>query len=225
VVRIDIVSDVVCPWCYVGKRQLERAIEQLCREHPELPAPVVAWHPFQLNPDMPDEGMDRQFYLERKFGTSSPADIYSRVKSAAAAVNLELPIEGIPRVPNTQLAHSLMAACEPNSDLAMKLAEALFQAFFVDHLDMSSANVLRSIASHVGMQTSAIDQAFTPAALEQIRERDSMVREQGISGVPFFIVNQSQAVSGAVGTEALYQLLHESLNSSGHTSKDPRTHS
>ncbi len=224
-VRIDIVSDVVCPWCYVGKRQLERAIEQFCRAHPELPAPVVTWHPFQLNPEMPEEGMDRQFYLERKFGTASPADIYARVKGAAAQVNLELPIEGIPRVPNTQVAHSLMAVCESTPDTAMRLAEALFKAFFVDHLDMASSSVLRSIARGAGLDEASIDQAFSPQALAHIRERDSMVREQGISGVPFFIVNQSQAVSGAVGTEALYQLLHESLNSSGHTSKDPRTHS
>jgi predicted DsbA family dithiol-disulfide isomerase len=225
VVRIDIVSDVVCPWCYVGKRQLERAIEQLCREHPQMPAPEVVWHPFQLNPDMPEQGMDRQHYLERKFGNADTALIYARVKEAAAQVGLDLPLEHISRVPNTQSAHALMAACQEDSEQAMRLAEGLFQAFFVEHHDLSSPNVLRSLALGAGLTSEQIEQALSPSALTQIQERDAAVREQGITGVPFFVVNQSQAVSGAVGTASLYQLLQESLKSSGYPSKDPRTHS
>jgi predicted DsbA family dithiol-disulfide isomerase len=101
----------------------------------------------------------------------------------------------------------------------------LFKAFFVEHLDLSSGDVLRSLALSAGLTAEQIEQALSAGALSQIQERDAAVREQGITGVPFFIVNQSQAVSGAVGTASLYQLLQESLKSSGYTSKDPGTHS
>ena len=102
---IDVVSDVVCPWCYIGKRKLEAALEQA--RAAGLPEPEVRWHPFQLNPDLPAEGVSRKSYLEEKFGGAErAAEIYARVKAAGKAVGLDLHIDGITRQPNTLAAHA-----------------------------------------------------------------------------------------------------------------------
>src|SRR5690606_37700823 len=104
---IDVVSDVVCPWCYIGKRKLETALTQA--RSAGLPEPQIRWHPFQLNPDLPAEGVSRKSYLEDKFGGAErAAEIYARVKAAGKAVGLDLDIDGITRQPNTLAAHALI---------------------------------------------------------------------------------------------------------------------
>ncbi len=207
--QIDIVSDIVCPWCYVGKRQLEAAMELFHAQHPEVSV-QVNWHPFQLNPDMNLSGISRTDYLKSKFGAADPAPIYARVKQAAAQVNLELPVEGILRQPNTALAHSLVGAAVSEQQ-QNDLVERLFRAYFVEHVDFTQTHALQHIAAQAGYTPEQIAQASSQASLTQAQDRDAQVRAQGITGVPFFIVNQSKAVSGAVGTQALFELLTDSL--------------
>ncbi|MEP6969143.1 MAG: DsbA family protein, partial [Betaproteobacteria bacterium] len=113
---IDVVSDVVCPWCYIGKRKLEAALE-LARVA-GLPAPEVRWHPFQLNPDLPAQGISRKQYLEDKFGGAQrAAEIYARVKAAGQSAGLELNIDGISLQPNTLAAHALLAFAQQHDGL------------------------------------------------------------------------------------------------------------
>jgi predicted DsbA family dithiol-disulfide isomerase len=207
--RIDIVSDIVCPWCYVGKRQLEAALELFRQQHPAVSV-QVNWHPFQLNPDMQRTGISRADYLKSKFGAADPAPIYARVKQAAAQVNLDLPVEGILRQPNTALAHSLVGASK-SQEQQDDIIERMFRAYFVEHVDFTQTAALELIASAAGYSPEQIAQASSEASIAQTQDRDTQVRAQGITGVPFFIVNQAKAVSGAVGAQALHDLLIDSL--------------
>src|SRR3954469_19876532 len=105
---VDVVSDVVCPWCYIGKRKLEQALQRLRDEEPELEV-AVHWHPFQLNPDLPREGIPRRDYLNAKFGAARADQVYARVTEAGAGVGIPLNFAGIQRQPNTLDAHRLVA--------------------------------------------------------------------------------------------------------------------
>src|SRR5690606_14319228 len=127
--RVDVISDVVCPWCYVGKRQLEDALARWREAHPDSPAPRVRWHPFQLNPDMPEEGIARADYLARKFGSPDPGAIYQRVGAAARAVGLEPDFAKIARQPNTLRAHALVGAARDEAQ-QQAIVERLFRAYF-----------------------------------------------------------------------------------------------
>lgn len=201
--RVDVVSDVVCPWCFVGKRQLERALARWAESHPGEPEPVVAWHPFQLNPDMPAEGMDRAEYLQEKFGRSDSAEIYDRVKHAAAQVDLTLAIESISRQPNTLRAHALIAA-GADAGLQDALAEAFFDAYFHDGRDLTDRETLAQIARGAGLDEERIAAALDDFEVQrEVHAADVRARKLGISGVPFFVVDQRLGVSGAAGVDTL----------------------
>ena len=200
--RIDVVSDVVCPWCYVGKRQLEAALARWRDAHPDAPVPMVRWHPFQLNPDLPDEGMSRADYLREKFGASDPAAIYQRVSAAAHAVGLAPEFAKIARQPNTLRAHALIAAAQ--GDAQQAIVERLFRAYFVEGADLTSRETLAALAREAGLDEAAIRAALDDgAALERARQADLDARELGIGGVPFFVVDGKVGVSGAQGADAL----------------------
>lgn len=205
---IDIVSDVVCPWCFVGKRQIEEAIERYRATHPEITV-TTRWHPFQLNPDLPAEGVARSDYLRAKFGTDNTQGLYARVRGAAQTVGLSLDMESIARQPNTIAAHALLElAAEEGCQDAM--AEALFRAYFQQGRDLTDHEVLRAIAQLGGLSEPAIDRALSDAALHQrVADADRRAREAGISGVPCFIINRRSAVSGAQGPEVLLEVMED----------------
>lgn len=201
-IRIDVVSDVVCPWCFVGKRQLEAALARWRETHPGQPVDVH-WHPFQLNPDLPDEGVSRSDYLAQKFGSADTSRIYANVQRAAGAVDLSLAIDAIARQPNTLRAHALMAAA-PDEASQDALAEALFTAYFQEGRDLTDLAQLRDIARAAGLADPAIERALAdPQAHQAVAEADQRARRAGIRGVPCFIVNGRSAVSGAQGAEAI----------------------
>lgn len=207
---IDIVSDVVCPWCFVGKRQIEQALEHYRKAHPEM-AITVRWHPFQLNPDLPAEGVARSDYLRAKFGTDNTQGLYTRVRGAAQAVGLSLDMESIARQPNTIAAHALLevAAEEGCQD---EMAEALFRAYFQQGRDLTDHQALRAVAQLGGLSEPAIDRALSDAALhERVGDADRRAREAGISGVPCFIINRRTAVSGAQGADVLLELMEDGV--------------
>lgn len=202
--RIDLVSDVVCPWCFVGKRQLEAALLRYREDHPDSTI-TIRWHPFQLNPDLPREGVARSDYLRRKFGSDDTTRLYERVRSAANAVGLALDMAAITRQPNTLAAHALMeaAAAQGCQD---ELAEALFQAYFQAGRDLTDDTVLKEIAREAGLQEASIAGALSDTErLAAIADADRSAREAGISGVPCFIINRRMAVSGAQGAAALLE--------------------
>ena len=208
-VQIDVVSDVVCPWCYVGKRQLEQALANWRERHPGSPEPQVSWHPFQLNPGMPVEGIDRREYLAGKFGNADSAAIYSRVKAAAGQVGLKLEIEAIQRQPNTLRAHALLALAGA-AGKADALAEELFQGYFVAGADLTDDAVLADLALKAGLDAESVRAALADEQLlEQVRSADLQAREAGIGGVPFFIFGGRAALSGAVGPAAILAAIEE----------------
>ena len=144
---IDVVSDVVCPWCYIGKRRLEAALQRLDGSPPQ-----IHWHPFQLNPDLPAEGVDRRSYLEAKFGGARRADeIYARVRAAGASVGITFEFDRIQRQPNTLDAHRLIAWAQAHGD-AEPLVERLFRAYFIEGAFIGDARVLEQLASRSGVR-------------------------------------------------------------------------
>lgn len=206
---IDVVSDVVCPWCYIGKRRLEGALKLWAEQHPDVNA-EVRWHPFQLNPDLAQEGIDRHTYVLQKFGERATS-VYERVTLVAKEVGLDLAIDRIERQPNTVLPHSLISAAG-QGDAQAQLVEALFEAYFVHGQDLTDANVLLQIAVSAGIAQEVVQQALSDTLLhEQIRASDQAAREMGITGVPFFIFNRKVGVSGAHESESLFQAMQQAL--------------
>lgn len=202
--HIDVVSDVVCPWCYIGKKHLDEALALWRERHPGDPQPAVAWHPFQLNPTMPAEGMDRGEYLRAKFGDPRGGPGYQRVVDAARAAGLEFRPQDIRRQPNTLRAHSLIRAAAA-AGRQHETAAALFRAYFVDGANIGDEATLRGIGRDCGLPEATIDEAFGEDALRETAEMDEQARRAGIGGVPFFVIGQRIPVSGAQGAQALLQ--------------------
>ncbi len=205
---IDIVSDVVCPWCFIGKRRLEGALALYASEHPDAPAPAVAWRPFQLNPGMPAEGMARADYVARKFGPRGGA-VYDRVAAMGREVGIDFAFDRITRQPNTLAAHSLiqLAGAQGHQDA---MAEALFRAYFLDGVDLTSRDNLLEIAASAGLdRAAAAEWLGNTEAREAAAAEDARARENGIEGVPFFVFNRRLAVSGAQPAEVLLDAMKQ----------------
>lgn len=195
--KIDIISDPICPWCYIGKTRLDRALEA----NPDHDI-IIEWHPFQLNPDMPAEGMDRREYLETKFGGQDGAiKVYSQIDETAREAGLDLNLAGIKRTPNTIDAHRLIfwAGIEGKQNAVV---DRLFKAYFKEGRDISDASVLTRIATAAGMDGEAVRKLLdTDADLKEMRAKDRHARKRGVTGVPSFIVANEYAVGGAQPTE------------------------
>ncbi len=202
--QIQIVSDLVCPWCYVGKRRLERALAA----RPELKA-AVTWLPFQLSPDMPREGKDRQAHYATIFGAERARTIMDGMRETAAAEGLQFETRPGARSPNTLSAHVLLYwAGEAEGVDQDALAEKLFAAHHSDSEDLGDPAVLARIAGEVGMDPAGVE-AGLRAGKDEDRVQALMkeARQVGVSGVPFFIFNGQYAVSGAQPPEALIEVL------------------
>jgi predicted DsbA family dithiol-disulfide isomerase len=198
---IDVLSDVVCPWCYIGKRRLEAAIEGR-----EGAAPVVLWHPFQLNPDVPAGGLDRRAYLEEKFGGPERArEIYANVTAAGRDAGIDFDFERIARQPNTLDAHRLIGwAQSVDTRLASGLVERVFAAYFTEGVDVGDAQELARIAGEAGYDAEAAAAMLaSDAGREEVAAANAQAQRLGIGGVPFFIFNRRLAVSGAHPPEVL----------------------
>lgn len=194
--RIDIVSDAICPWCYIGKRQLERALSALAGEGLTF---AVQWNPFQLNPDMPPGGVARAAYRAAKFGSPErSAALDARVSEAARAVGLDFHLERIVRTPNTIDAHRLiwLAGREGVQDAAM---EAVFAAYFIEGRDIGDAAVLADCAAVAGLDPAAVRGFLAGGTVAaEMRAADQAAREAGVNGVPSFFLDGYGLFSGAV---------------------------
>ena len=198
--RIDIVSDVICPWCFIGKRRLDRALAL----RPELRAEIT-WRPFQLNPEMPEEGMERRAYLAAKFGGAAQSDrTYQSVVEAGATVDIAFAFERIRRTPNTRDAHRLMRRAARNGR-ANEMVEALFRAYLTDGRDIGDRRVLAELAGEAGLDAAETSEWLDgPAELEQVLAEDRSARRLGINAVPCFIFERHYAVSGAQEPEFFF---------------------
>jgi len=208
---IDVISDVVCPWCYIGRRRLGTALAQFAAEAPGV-RPLVSWHPFQLNPDLPREGIDRQLYLAQKFGGSrSAAEIYARVSAAGKSVGIEFAFEKIARQPNTLDAHRLISWAQGQGS-AEDLVERLFRAYFLEGRFIGDRSVLAEVAGEADLSAQAAHaQLASDEGAATIAEMDRRVRELGVTGVPFFIFGGKLAVSGAQEPQVLAAAMAQAL--------------
>ncbi|MGR3444886.1 MAG: DsbA family oxidoreductase [Thalassococcus profundi] len=208
-VKLDIMSDPICPWCYIGKSYLDRALEQ-APDHPF----TIEWHPFQLNPEMPAEGMDRREYLEGKFGGKDGAvKAYMPVAEHAQKAGLDLNLDGIRRTPNTLDAHRLIhwAGIEGRQTAVVS---SLFRAYFKEGRDIGEAEVLGDIADSCGLDASIILRLLaSDADREEIRGRDAAAREMGVTSVPTFIIGGQHAVPGAQPLELWLKVIAEMTES------------
>ncbi len=211
--QIDIASDMVCPWCYIGKRRLERALALFAHQYPDQAAPQIRWLPFQLNPSMPPEGMSRADYLQRKFGSADGGGIiYERVSAEGIKEGLNFHFAAISRQPNTLKAHALVAAALPLG-LQGSVKEALMKAYFCEAADLTQDATLQRIAASAGMPAEAAHAILGDTASHQdIAAQDAELRRIGISGVPFFIINRSIGISGAQPPEALLAAMEQALS-------------
>lgn len=204
-VKLDIISDPICPWCYIGKTFLDEALKQRPR-HPF----TLEWHPFQLNPDMPREGMDRRAYLEGKFGGKEAAvKAYAPVLERAEEAGLDIDFGAIARTPNTLDAHRLIhwAGIE---DRQTPMAMALFRAYFQEGRDIGDPEVLCDLADTLGMDAALVRRLLeSDSDTEDIRTRDAQFRNMGIDGVPTFIVAGKHAVPGCQPTDLWVQVIDE----------------
>ncbi len=200
--RLDIFSDPICPWCFIGKRRLERALAA----RPDLEIDVH-WRAFQLNPEMPAEGMERQLYLELKFGGPAAAQrIYDTIAEAGAGEKIDFDFGAIRRTPNTTNAHRLIRRAGPEGKQDA-LVEALFRRYFLEGEDIGETAALLDAAKEAGIDPAGLE-AFLAGTeeSESVRGEDALARRTGIQGVPTFIFANRYALSGAHEPEVLVQM-------------------
>jgi predicted DsbA family dithiol-disulfide isomerase len=191
-IRLDIFSDPVCPWCYIGKANLDRALEAHA-DHPFR----IEWHPFQLNPDMPAEGVDKHDYLAAKFGEDRLVQMHLRLKEASRAAGAEIDPDTPRRMPNTLDAHRLIhwAGLEGRQTAVVS---AIMRAYWREGRDIGNAGVLADIAAAAGMDRAVTARLLaSDADADDIRARDADARAKGVSAVPTFLIAQQYVVSGA----------------------------
>lgn len=207
---IDVYSDVICPWCYVGKRRLERAIKTW-----DGASVNIRWKPFQLNPTMPQQGMDRRQYLEAKFGGAAAAQaIYDQVAAAGEGEGIPFAFERVMRTPNTFSAHRLiwLAGQHGKQD---EMVEILFRRYFLEGGDIGSIETLSQVAAHVGLDQVATRAFLTgDEGVKDVKAEEAAGHRLGIRGVPYFVINGAYALSGAQLPEQLVAAFRESTGGS-----------
>ncbi len=201
--RLDIVSDAICPWCYIGKRHMERALEMLGAEGIRF---AVHWNPFQLNPDMPLEGVERRAYRIAKFGSWEKSQhLDARITEAAKGAGLEFHMDRLTRTPNTLQAHRLIALAG-RAGVQDAVMEAVFHSYFLNGGDIGDDAVLLGCAAAGGMDPDMVT-AFlaTEEGLPEIQAQEHAARSAGVSGVPSFFLEGHSLFSGAMPAEQMAQ--------------------
>jgi predicted DsbA family dithiol-disulfide isomerase len=200
--QIDIVSDVICPWCYIGKRRLERALSL----RPGL-AVSLSWRAFQLNPTIPSDGISREFYLSAKFGNARAAErLYSILSATGRSEGIDFAFERIRRVPNTMRAHCLIRLATKEG-CADQVVEALFRAYFLEGRDIGDTETLAAIATGAGLPEPVVcDHLASEIGAPEIRAEEHRARSLGIHAVPYFVLERGYAISGAQEPEMFLPL-------------------
>lgn len=201
--QIEVFSDVVCPWCYIGKRHLEAALDRA-----GIKGVQVHWRAYQLNPDIPPAGLDRRRYLQEKFGSAEAvARIHERVTAAGLEADIRFQFDKIARSPNTFDAHRLLrlAAIQGKQQ---EMTEALFHAYFIDGHDIGDHQVLAGLAAGMGLSSDIAAWLASASESDGVRQDLAAAAQIGISGVPFFVFANRYALSGAQPVEVFMQALH-----------------
>ena len=208
--KIEIFSDVVCPWCYIGKRNLENAL-QILNEKDEQFESTLNWRSFQLNPQLKNEGILRKDYITNKFGEGANSEIiYERVRLAGEAVGLTMSFDKIIMQPNSSKMHSLIyAAKETNRDI--ELIENFFKAFFIDGMNLTDFEIVSKVALDSGLDSETINGVFHDNLFEKFVQEDIiMSKKYNITGVPFYVIDDSIGISGAQPPEVIVDAINQS---------------
>jgi len=201
--KIDVISDTVCPWCYIGKRRLERALSL----RPQMSFDV-RWRPFQLDPSTPPEGVDRKSYIERKFGSSEKIKpIHTALLKAGEDEGIPFAFEKITRTPNTINSHRLIRWSH-SMGVQDAVVELLFRRYFVDGADIGQISTLIQIGADAGMDAELVEELMnSDADRENVEREDSLARKIGIEGVPTYLIGGKSLVSGAQDAEMLVRVI------------------
>lgn len=204
-IKIDIVSDVACPWCYVGKSRLEKALAMV----PEIKADIT-WQPFQLDPTVPEEGRELKPYYAKKFGSDEKVQqIFQHMESVGDAEGIHFDFSKMERTMNTMPLHVLMLEAEKEGFKA-KLKERFFKAYFEDATDLSKTENIIKIMAEFGWGAEKVETILANESLfEEVKEKISYFQSRGVSAVPFFIFNDKYGVSGAQPPQVLADTLRQ----------------
>jgi predicted DsbA family dithiol-disulfide isomerase len=209
--HVEVIADLVCPFCYIGKRRLDEALQAV-----RGPSDV-SWYPYQLNPDMPERGMSLQEYLSLRFG--SPANVQpvlDRLAADALREGIEFRFDRIRHVPNTLLAHQLMYLAESQRKDPSGLAEELMTAFFRRGEDIGNREILVELGGRHGLLPDDVCRVMDDdSAREIVLSREAQVRSSGIAGVPGFLLNRRLLVIGAQDTDALVNAFDRAMFGEG----------
>jgi predicted DsbA family dithiol-disulfide isomerase len=210
VLHVDVISDVICPWCYIGKRRLEKGVAALDGQHEVR----VRWLPFQLNQAMPREGTSRREYRTRKFGSwERSLELDARVAAAGKAEAISFAFDRIDRTPNTLDAHRLIWLAGQEG-VQGGVVEALFRAYFTKGRDIGNHQTLLDVVAEAGLDRGRAEAVLnSDDGLEAIKEADALARRFPVEGVPFFIVNGRITLSGAQQPDAFLEAFRQALGS------------
>lgn len=205
---IDVISDVMCPWCLVGKRMLQKALAL----RPDTPV-QIRWRPYQLDPTIPKGGMDRKEYLRRKFGEGGGGQMYQRLKAIGEAEGIDFNFSDIPRSPNTLDAHRLIRWAA-NDGVQDKVVDRLFSIYFTEGGDIESVETLSTVARDAGMDADIVAALLERGAdVELVQKEADLARQMGVDGVPCFVFDEQFAVMGAQPPDVLAQYIDRALES------------
>lgn len=201
--QLDVIFDTVCPWCYIGKRRLERAIAM--RPNAKI---KINWRPFMLNPDIPDDGIDRTAYLIKKFGSETRIRrVYGAIDEAGHSVEIKFAFERIQRTPSSVSSHRLIRYAAHFVNVA-PMVEQLFESYFVDGIDIGDTNVLVDIGVSYGLEPASLRAYLeSDADVAAIYEENARAHRLGVNGVPAFAFEGSMVISGAQEPEVLVRVL------------------
>ena len=209
--HVEVIADLVCPFCFIGKRRLDRAMRAV-----QGPS-GVSWYPYQLNPDMPETGISLEDYLSLRFG--SPANVQpvlDQLSADARRENIDLCFDRIEHVPNTLLAHQLMYLAEMQQKDQGALAEELLGAFFTRGEDIGNRETLVELGGRHGLLPADIERVMDDESARQVvLSREAQVRSSGIAGVPGFLLNRRLLVIGAQGEETLVNAFDRAMFGEG----------
>jgi predicted DsbA family dithiol-disulfide isomerase len=205
-IKINVVSDVVCPWCYIGKRRLEKAMRNLSDKYTF----EVEYFPFELNPNIPAKGFDQKEYLSDKFGGEEQYErITARTAGVAAEEGLIFNFDSQKVSPNTRNAHRLIQLAKED-DKHLQLVEALFKAYFTDGIDLTKTENLVTISEHAGMDKAKVESFLqSTTGIAEVEMAEMELHKLGISGVPFYIIDNKYGISGAQLPQAFMQVFDE----------------
>ena len=203
-IRIDVVSDVVCPWCYIGKRRLEKGIEGTQYSDNVQ----VIYHPFQLDPSVPAEGIDFREYMKNRFGQDFISK-FQQVEDAGRYEGLDFDFEKLPKAINTLTLHRILTMAGQDG-IQLEVKEALMKAYFIDTQDLTQENILIELMHIQGWSAEKTKEIIhSNVAMDAVKEDMNYYRQLGITGVPYFIFNQKYAVSGAQPAEVFAEIIEK----------------